>query len=75
MINEEIWKRICETWYSVAPNALEKLYNSMPRRISDLIKQMGCSEIRTLLCRRTGMVLCFHWNEFKYVLVFSLECI
>ena len=21
------------------------------------------------------MLLCFHWNEFKYAVVFSLECI
>ena len=28
-----------EAWYSVAPNVLEELYNPMPRRIADLIKQ------------------------------------
>ena len=24
-------------------------------------------------CRHTGMLLCFHWNVFKYVVVFSLD--
>ena len=33
---KDILKRVCEAWYSVAPNILEKLYNSMPRRIADL---------------------------------------
>ena len=32
---KDMWKRI---WYSVAPNILEDLYNSMPRRILDLNK-------------------------------------
>ena len=35
---EEIWKPVCEAWYSVAPNTLEELNNSTPRRIADLIK-------------------------------------
>ena len=35
---EEMWKPVCEAWYSVAPNVLEELNNSMPRRITDLIK-------------------------------------
>ena len=33
---KDILKRVCEAWYSVAPSILEKLYNSMPRRIADL---------------------------------------
>ena len=36
----EMWKRVCEAWYIVALNVLEELYNLMPRRIADLIKQM-----------------------------------
>ena len=24
-LKEEMWKRVCETWYSVAPNVLEEL--------------------------------------------------
>ena len=36
----EMWKRVCEAWYSVALNVLGELYNLMPRRIADLIKQM-----------------------------------
>ena len=35
---EEMWKPVCEAWHSVAPNALEQLNNSTPRRITDLIK-------------------------------------
>ena len=35
---EEIWKPVCEAWYSVAPYILEERNNSMPRRITDLIK-------------------------------------
>ena len=30
--------RVYEAWYSAAPNILEELYNSMPRKIADLIK-------------------------------------
>ena len=37
-IIEEMWKRVCEAWYSVAPDVLEELYNLMPIRIVDLIK-------------------------------------
>ena len=32
-----VWKPVCESWYSAAPNVLEELNNSMPRRITDLI--------------------------------------
>ena len=39
--NEELWKPVCETWYSLALNALEVLKNSMPRKITDLIKAKG----------------------------------
>ena len=35
---QDMRKRVCEAWYSVAPNVLEELYNSMPRRIADLIE-------------------------------------
>ena len=34
-------KAVCEAWYSVTPNVLEELNNSMPRRITDLIKAKG----------------------------------
>ena len=36
----EMWKRVCEAWYSVALNVLEELNTPIPRRIADLIKQM-----------------------------------
>ena len=38
---EEMWKPVCEAWYSVAPNVLKELDDSMPRRITDLIKAKG----------------------------------
>ena len=38
---EVIGKPVCEAWYSVAPNVLKELDNSMPRRITDLIKAKG----------------------------------
>ena len=40
-IREEVWDRVCDAWYSVAPNVIEELYNSMPRRIADLYKAKG----------------------------------
>ena len=36
-----VWKPVCEAWYSVEPSVLEELNNSMPRRITDLIKAKG----------------------------------
>ena len=38
---EEMWDRVCDTWYSVSPIVLEELYNSMPRRIADRYKAKG----------------------------------
>ena len=38
---EEMWKPVCEAWYSVAPNVLEELNYSIPSRITDLIKAKG----------------------------------
>ena len=38
---EELWDRVGDAWYSVAPNVLEELYNSMPRRITDIYKANG----------------------------------
>ena len=49
-LKEEIWKPVYEAWYSVAPNVLEELNNSMPRRIVDLIKQIEVQRILTLWC-------------------------
>ena len=37
-IKEEMLKRVCEALYNVAPDVLEELYNSMPRRTANLIK-------------------------------------
>ena len=30
-LNEEIWKRVWEAWYRLAPNVLEELNNSIPK--------------------------------------------
>ena len=38
---EEMCKRVCEAWYSVELTVQEELYNSMPRRIADLIEANG----------------------------------
>ena len=38
---EEMQKPECEAWYSVAPNVLEEINNSMPRGITDLDKAKG----------------------------------
>ena len=35
---EVIWDPECDTWYSVGPNVLEDLCNSMPRSTADLYK-------------------------------------
>ena len=77
-LKEEMWKRVCDAWYSVAPNILEKLNNSMPRTIADFIKQMEMQRILTLIydvgvqvcsCVFNGMhlsmLLCFHWDAFN----------
>ena len=47
-LKEETWKRVCEAWYSVAPNFLEELENLMPRRMTDRIKQMVLQRMLTL---------------------------
>ena len=38
---KDMSKQVCEAWYSVAPNILEELYNSLPMRIEDLNKENG----------------------------------
>ena len=45
---EEMGKRVCKAWYSVTLNVLENFlctityfYNSIPRRIADLIEANG----------------------------------
>ena len=38
---KEMWRPVCEAWYSVATNVLEELNNPMPRRIKDFIKAKG----------------------------------
>ena len=38
---KDMWNRVCDAWYSVAPNILKGLYNLMLRRIADLDKENG----------------------------------
>ena len=47
-LKDEMWKPVCEAWYSVAPIVMEELNNSMPRSIADFIKQMEVQQILTL---------------------------
>ena len=68
-LKEKMWKRVCEAWYSVAPNVLEEIYNSMPRRIADLITQGEVQRVLTLLYGRTGMFLCSNWKVFKFFFI------
>ena len=62
--------------YSVAPNILEELYNSMPRSIADLIEaKRGATKYRLY---DLGVQVCccvFIGMYLKYDVVFSLECI
>ena len=62
---------VCEAWYSVWPNVLEELNNSIPSRNEDLIKAKGgATDTDFIGSIHTGMLLCFHWNIFKYAGVF-----
>ena len=59
-----MWKRICESWHSVAPNILEALYNLMSRRIADIIKgNRGSTKYGAIIMK-----------AYKDVVEFSLEC-
>ena len=41
---------------------------------AELIKTKGGATNTDFIdCGHTGMLLCFHWNVFKYVAVFSLD--
>ena len=60
---KDMWKRVCEAWYSVAQNILEELYNSIPRRIAALDKENGAQ-------RNTDFMM----QAYKNVVEFSLEC-
>ena len=54
-------KPVCEAWYRVAPNVLEELNHSMPRKITDLIQAEGDTK------NTDFMMLTYN------VVVFSLE--
>ena len=50
--------------------------NSIPSRNEDLIKAKGGATITDFIgSMHTGMLLCFHWNVFKYTVVLLLESI
>ena len=70
-----MWKRVCEAWYSVAPNVLEELNNSIPRRIADLIKAKVDATKYLLYDVDVQCYCVFIGMYLKYVVVFSLECI
>ena len=55
-------------------NVLEELNNSIPCRNEDLIKaKRGATNTDFIGSIHTAMLLCFHWNVFKYAVVFLLE--
>ena len=67
-------RRVCEACYSVRPNVLEEFNKSIPSRNIDLIKAKGDATNTDFIGSvHTGMLLCFHWNVFKYDVVFLLE--
>ena len=45
---EEIWKPVCEEWYSVAPNVLENLTIQCQEELQILLKQREIQKILTL---------------------------
>ena len=73
-LKEEMSKRVCEAWYSVAPNAVEELYNSKTRKIANriiLVTKGMCNEywlydVGIHVCCRVfigiylSMLLCIH---------------
>ena len=60
---EEMWKKVCESWYSVAPSIIKGLSIPMPSRIADLIKAKGDPKKYRL------------YDAGVYVVVFSFKCI
>ena len=62
MMCKKLMERVCKAWYSVPPNIIEELYNSLPRRNADLIKAKGAETKYWLY--DIGVQCC----------VFSLEC-
>ena len=60
-----------EAWYSVRQNVLEELDNSIPSRNEDLIRAKECATNTDFIGRiHSGMLLFFHWNAFRYAVVF-----
>ena len=45
---EEMWKRVCKAWYSVALNVLENLTIQYQGELQILLKQMEVQRILTL---------------------------
>ena len=68
---EEMWKLVCEARYCVAPNVLEELNNSMPRRITFLIIAKG--DTKKYWLYDVGLQFCcvFIGMYLKYVVVFN----
>ena len=76
-LKEELYRRVCEAWYSVRPNVLEELNNSIQsRNHEDLFKaKEGALNTDFIGSIHIGMLLCCYWNVFKYAVVFLLELI
>ena len=66
---------------NVAPNVLEELNNSMPRRITDIIKAKGVQCCCVFIGMYLKYVVVFHWNIFDtyiqllpdYTLIWFIE--
>ena len=55
-------------------NVPEELNNFIPSRHEDLIKAKGgATKTEFIGSIHTGLLLCFHWNVFKYAVVLLLE--
>ena len=73
-LKEDRWMQVCEAWYSVRPNVLEELINLIPSKKKYLIKaKVGAKNTDFIGSMHTGVLLCFHWNVFKYAVVFLLR--
>ena len=73
-LKEEMLRRVCEAWYIVRQIVLEELNNSIRNRNEDLITTNGGATNTDFIgSMHTGMLFCFHWNVFKYAVVFLLE--
>ena len=61
---EEMWKRVFEAWYSVAPNVLKNFTMQCQGDLQILLKQKEMQQY-TDFVMLAYTVIYFHWNVFK----------